>query len=263
MIGEGNGVFPGGQGNGDHGPADQSHGSRGAVHADLPVAVLGNGGVEKTISVAGDAARQLRGREGGGVIGGSGENIVSLPEHGLVQHGGQHGNGAVLSGGAVQPNFYIVALLDLAHAEHQGQGITLGVNLCAVDADPVAVPGGQVQIDAEQPIPVRGVGVDHRAVAAGAGVGTAAQGGLGGNDRTALGGHVQRFAAQHVPGVAHPGGGGQQPVLEGEVVHIAVPVQVGKLAVDQKAQGQIGVVFQQVHVAIMMDLREVIIFLHG
>lgn len=137
-----------------HGVANQHGLYRLTVHRCLPVSVLGDGGVENAVPVTGDGSLNPGIFKRSHIQSGRIQDLISLPENCIINHGGAQINGAALVGGTAEADLHLFAGGNGADAEHLGQGIALGVQsgLAAVEINGEIVPLALIQVEAEQTV---------------------------------------------------------------------------------------------------------------
>ena len=206
----------------------------------MPVAVLGNGGIQKPVPVAVNGALQPGGAELGQIPGRGVQHPVALGKNVGVQHCRGNIGTAALAVRADDAHHDFVSGLNILPGEHLLKADFLLVQLHPIDAEIEVVPLGQIQLDAEKAVGFRREAVGQVALIHGAVVLAVAL--------TVFLKDVDAVAKN--PEIL-------QPVLEIEAVVCDVKLQIGKLGVRQEAQGQIGLIFQQHRIAESVDLREI------
>ena len=227
-----------------------------AIHQHCPAAVLGNGGIEQTIPVAGDGAFHQGIAEPGQLQGGGLQDLIALPEAGIVQNCRRQGHGALLIFLAAHAHRYHIAHCHIAHCQHLGQAHGLGVQLDTVEADAHIVPLGQIQVHAQKSILLHRVGIADLGIFGTAGIGTVAAGIPVGNGHI-LAGDLQGAAGEGVPHI--PGNtrcSGKDPVLKAEYTAV-LKAHLCQLPLRQEGQGQVGGVLIEIGVAVMVDIVKI------
>ena len=228
----------------------------------MPVAVLGDGGVQQAVPVAGDGTGKTGGREVGQLQNGPVQNLISLPECGLIQNGGADEHGTGFIGIAGQRHIHHIAHPYLAHRQHLGKTVGLTVKLVAVEPHSKIVALTQIQINAHKSVhgdlvlivdPSAGTVRSVGAVAAGGHVGYR-------GIRTGDGQHISVHVIPDI--ILQSGSGLEKLILEGEVIILTGKGEICQFRFCQEAQGKIYIVFQQMHIAVAVQILEIGIFLH-
>ena len=139
-----------------------------SVHGNLPVAVLRDGGIQKSIPVAVNGALQPGGAELGQIPGRGAQHPVALGKNVGVQHCRGNIGTAALAVRADDAHHDFVSGLNILPGEHLLKADFLLVQLHPIDAEVEVVPLGQIQLDAEKAVGFRREAVGQVALVHGA-----------------------------------------------------------------------------------------------
>ena len=240
----------------NHAPANQHRLPGLSVHLGIPVAVLGDGGIQQTIPGTVDGALYLGIGEGGELQLGTVEHFIAQAEQGIVHNCHIHRGAAILPGLAHDADVNHIPGLHILDGQHLGQTDVLPVQLHTVDTDIEGVALGQIQPDTGEAVLGHHIGIDyasagdHVAVAAVAVLPLLHHLGTAAIDIPVFQGN----GLPHVPGQA--GGRPEQLILEGKGAVAGEEIHLGQLGLRHEAQRQVGGIAVQVHIAEMVHLLE-------
>ena len=180
----------------------------------MPVAVLGNGGIEQAVPVAVNDPLHTGIAELCKPKYGACHPVIAFLEYRLVQYGGSHCHIAFFSRVTQHPHLNDIPRAHILHRQHLGQADNLPVQIHIVDAHHKVVALRKIQPDTGKARPVHLKGVGHIGACLTVGIGAVAVHRAGGNGYAISdeGNILSADRRPHVP--RHTGGTGKQPVLE-------------------------------------------------
>ena len=148
--------------------------------------------------------------------------------------------------------------MQIPYGDHLGQADILLIQLHAVENHRITVALGKIQMDAAESRLVRNIGIGDAGAGGGIGIVAEAHGGTLPNGDTTS--HDAGFLPlEPLPYLCIQAGGcGKQQILEFKLSIAEVKVHFFQLLLGQKAQGQIGLIFQQMHTLIMMHIGKIL-----
>ncbi len=160
LIGKGNRMLSFRHGNANHDIPNQHRLNFFSVNGNMPVAVLGDGGVQETVAIGVDGTFHIGRGEFRQFQRGFCQNLIGLPEQFVIQQTGVDIDGAAFTGLAVEPDLHHIAGLELGNREHLRQGIGLYIQVCAVEINIETIAHGLIHIDAQKTCAVSDIRID-------------------------------------------------------------------------------------------------------